>query len=299
MAQQKRIRRLLRIMTNHTAGNLAAWEEAYKRWRNLTVQVARPAEEPGPEHRRIIGLGKAAPAPVRDITEAETTEWHNYTGFLSALGGVCVFASQSSAAGRNGFLAQQSAESNYQALVEKFLSEMVDLLVCDSVYVREIVKETLGADLSPRLYTILFQYLETIVKKFFDSTSGHALCTERHTLFVEQAISVLKLILDRVPEVSENLYAVDFGGLILSFANYLHRLTNGHVALRIKVKMCQLTEALMAKKDYVTLRQEITMRNRLLEIITEWTSDYNAVSVNLDGHYGHWKIFLSSFPHPP
>jgi hypothetical protein len=271
MAQQKHIRRLLRMMTDHTAGNLAAWEEAYKRWRNLTVLISRPEEEKG----LVMGLigGRQT---VRDITEAETTEWHNYTGFLSALGGVCVFASQSDA-GRNGFLASQSSESNYQAMVEKFLSEMVEYLVCDSEYVREIVKETLGADLSPRLYTILFQYLEKIVNKFFDST-GRAVCVDRHTLFVEQAISVLKLILDRVPEVSENLYAVDFGGLILSFATYLHRLGTGHVALRIRVKMCQLTEALMAKKDYVTLRQEITLRNRLLEIITEWTSDYSSVS---------------------
>ncbi|CAG8612074.1 12667_t:CDS:10, partial [Ambispora leptoticha] len=62
--------------------------------------------------------------------------------------------------------------------------------------------------------------------------------------------------------------------LVLSFARYLHRLGTGHVALRIKVKMCQLCEILMAKKDYITLRQEIKLRNKLLEIIIEWTSDF-------------------------
>ena len=45
MAQQKRIRRLLRLMKVATPGNLAAWEEAYKRWKNLTGIIARPIDE--------------------------------------------------------------------------------------------------------------------------------------------------------------------------------------------------------------------------------------------------------------
>ncbi|CAJ0765239.1 21744_t:CDS:2, partial [Entrophospora sp. SA101] len=63
----------------------------------------------------------------------------------------------------------------------------------------------------------------------------------------------------------------DLGGLVLSFARYLNRLESSSVALRIKKKMCQLAEVLMIKKDYITLRQEIKLRNRLLEIFIEWT----------------------------
>ncbi|KAG9291425.1 hypothetical protein G9A89_021843 [Geosiphon pyriformis] len=290
MAQQKRTRKLLRLMNKPTPGNLAAWEEAWKRWKLLTYMVARPADDSSFDESKKRGListlSKISSSNVADITEAQTAEWHNYTGFLSALGGCCVSDSQNSpngtSNGRNPSFAHEANnhrvstthhDSNYHAMVETFVSEMVDLLVCDSIYVRETVKETLGADLSPRLYVILFRHLESIVGRFFDP-DGEATCTERFTLFVEQAISVLKLILDRIQDASENLYTVDFGGLVLSFARYLHRLGTVHDALRIKIKMCVLGEILMLKKDYVTLRQEIILRNNLLEIIIEWTSDF-------------------------
>jgi neurofibromin 1 len=174
-------------------------------------------------------------------------------------------------------------QGNSHLMVEKYVQEMVDLLVCDSAYVRESVRETLGAELNTRLYVILFKHLESIVSRFFDS-DGEANPTERYTLFVEQAISVLKLILERIQDASENLYTVDLGNLVLSFARYLNRLGSGQVTLRIKKRMCQLTEILMIKKDYVTLRQEIKLRNRLLEIFIEWTSDFTLVHLNKNYH---------------
>ncbi|CAG8830874.1 33457_t:CDS:2, partial [Racocetra persica] len=67
MAQQRRIRKLLRSMTQPNAGNLGAWEEAWSRWQNLTRLIAQ-------DH----------------LQQAQLTEWLNYTGFLSALGGCCV-----------------------------------------------------------------------------------------------------------------------------------------------------------------------------------------------------------------
>jgi neurofibromin 1 len=42
--------------------------------------------------------------------------------------------------------------------------------------------------------------------------------------------------------------------------------------------MCQLVEVLMSKKDMVILRQEFGLRNKLLEIIVEWTSDFALVN---------------------
>ncbi|CAG8690559.1 16645_t:CDS:2, partial [Dentiscutata heterogama] len=215
---------------------------------------------------RNIGINANA------ISESQQTEWHNYTGFLAALGGCCVFDKQI-----NGSTTG-SQESNH-VMVEKYVHDMVDLLVCDNVYVRESVKEILGSELSPRLYVILFKHVESIVSQFFDG-DGDVYTTDKNTLAVEQAISVLKLILDRIQDASENLYAVDLGGLVLSFARYLNRLGAGHVALRIKKRMCQLADTLMLKKDYITLRQEIVLRNRLLEIFIEWTSDY---SMKTDG----------------
>ncbi|CAG8574310.1 8733_t:CDS:10, partial [Diversispora eburnea] len=291
MAQQKRIRKLLRRMKIPTQGNVTAWEEAYKRWRHLTALITKLPEDQLSlefEGKPKRGLPWPVAAPVKvtgvnavTISESQQTEWHNYTGFLSSLGGCCINEKQISILNNNqnneriieSVYFNGEIGSNCHALVEKYVTDMVDLLVCDSIYVRESVRETLGTELSPRLYVLLFRNLESIVARFFD-TDGEANPTERYTLFVEQAISVLKLILERIQELSENLYTVDLGGLVLSFARYLNRLGTGYSALIIKKKMCQLVEILTLKKEHVTLRQEIILRNRLLEIFIEWTSDF-------------------------
>lgn len=38
--QQKRIRKYMRLITQHTPGTLAAWEETWKRWKMLTQLLA-------------------------------------------------------------------------------------------------------------------------------------------------------------------------------------------------------------------------------------------------------------------
>ncbi|CAG8520644.1 15640_t:CDS:10, partial [Funneliformis caledonium] len=292
MSQQRRIRKLLRLMTRPTAGNFGAWEEAWNRWKDLTEIIAKPSEEsiplsPIPLKKGIIGLfpgpkGSPPVAPVPDISESQSVEWHNYTGFLAALGGCCVIEKTNSRYGRTLGTSNQRISipsSDCMAKVERFVQEMVSLLVSGTIFVRETVKDTLGNELSPRLYVILFSHLESIVSRFFDK-DGEATPNERFTLFIEQAISVLKLILERIYDVSDNLYSCDLGGLVLSFARYLNRLSTSNTSLRIKKKMCQLAELLMLKKEYVNLRQEIKLRNKLIEIIMEWTSDSSMKSDN-------------------
>ncbi len=221
------------------------------------------------------------PVPAPDFGESQPIEWHNYTGFLAALGGCCAYERSSS--GQTLELSNRRisipSSADYMSKVEKFIQEMVSLLVNNAVFVRETVKETLGNELSPRLYVILFSHLESIISRFFDK-DGEATPNERYTLFIEQAISVIKLILERIYDVSDNLYSCDLGGLVLSFARYLNKLNTSNTSLRIKKKMCQLAELLMLKKEYVNLRQEIKLRNRLIEIIMEWTSDFSMKSDN-------------------
>ncbi|CAJ0836147.1 20802_t:CDS:10 [Entrophospora sp. SA101] len=291
IAQQKRIRKLLRLMKKPTPGNLAAWEEAYKRWKVLTSLIARSTDD----QTILEDVGKKRMAKMANQftvvpTDSQSNEWLNYTGFLAAIGGCCVNEKQININGDGKFYDPSGNEHNehiivgpqgsdYHSMAEQFVQEMFDLLVCDTVYVRENVKEMLGSELSPRLYVILFRNLESVVSRFFDA-DGEAKSNERCTIFAEQAISILKLILERIQDASENLYTVDLGGLVLSFARYLNRLESNSVALRVKKKMCQLAEVLMIKKDYITLRQEIKLRNKLLEIFIEWTLDY---SMKTDG----------------
>lgn len=131
---------------------------------------------------------------------------------------------------------------------------------------------------------ILFKHIESVVSRFFD-TEGETFSHEKNTLFVENSISILKSILERAEELNpEHLLSVDFGSLILSFVQYLNCLTDSsqaQTALWIKVKMCQLSEVLVAKKELVGLRQEIKLRNRLLEIFLSWNSEFQNVCFDL------------------
>ncbi|KAF9396273.1 Ras GTPase activating protein ira2, partial [Podila epigama] len=155
---------------------------------------------------------------------------------------------------------------------------MVQLLVNEQVFVRDVVKQTLGSELSPSLYPVLFKQLIYVVSRFFDIQSGEAMCSDQYTMFIDQAISVLKLVLDRMVSPSDAIFSVDFGALVLYFARYLHRLGHSLNGLRVKIKMCQLCETLMPKKEYISLRQEIRLRNKMVEVMIEWTSDFSLPS---------------------
>ncbi|OZJ03142.1 hypothetical protein BZG36_04650, partial [Bifiguratus adelaidae] len=283
-ALQKRIRKLLRMMSKDTPGNLAGWEEAYKRWKFLTPAVNRRPDESrdaipetstkksagtsgssGAFYEKLRGSGTKTQVigfPRGEVDDNMIAEWQNYTGFLAALGGCCLSADANaehvSNVSSTSTLVSGNTNSSVETskrrsvpqpydpthMVDKFVAEMVDLLVSDNVVVREVVKEILGTDLSPGLYALLFHHLETAVARFFDSDRS-AICSDRNTLFIEHAISVLKLLLDRMGDPFDNLFAVDFGGLVHLFAKYLNKLGTNTLALRIKVKFCQMCEVLM------------------------------------------------------
>ncbi|KAJ3055682.1 Ras GTPase activating protein ira2 [Rhizophlyctis rosea] len=354
-AQQKRIRKVLRNVRVPTAGNMGAWEEVYRRWRGLSQAVTT---------RGVAGGMGKQPDDIEDKDKKfkpkashdqgafleDTGEWQNYTGFLCALGGVCLEASelamirnggidvaslnrrtsanfQNAAAAAaalvggdglegpynhpgsgawTGVVGQQlmSAFSHARATVERFVGELVELMVCDNVVVREAVKEFLGAEIGGGLHVILFGQFEQIVSHFFDA-SGEAYCTDRNTLFVENTISVLKLTLDRFSADSASrrneidrhhgspagavttafggvAANIDFSSLVLTFIQYLNRLEGqagqAAVAMRIKVRLCQLVEVVIAKKDLVSLRHEVRFRNKVVEAFLEWNSEFSMKS---------------------
>ncbi|KAJ3039290.1 Ras GTPase activating protein ira2 [Rhizophlyctis rosea] len=355
-AQQKRIRKVLRNVRVPTAGNMGAWEEVYRRWRGLSQAVttrgtagggAKPADDMEDKEKKFKMKPPHGDKEQGSFLE-DTGEWQNYTGFLCALGGVCLEASELALirngsldvtsmnrrassnfqnvavaaaalvgsdgmdpgyAGPNqnawtGVVGQQlmSAFSHARATVERFVGELVELMVCDNVVVREAVKEFLGGEIGGGLHVILFGHFEQIVSHFFDA-SGEAFCTDRNTLFVENTISVLKLTLDRFSNDSSPRHRrdvdhhhgspadavtaafggaaanIDFSSLVLTFIQYLNRLETqqGHaaVAMRIKVRLCQLVEVVIAKKDLLGLRQEVRFRNKVVEAFLEWNSEFS------------------------
>ncbi|GAB5590022.1 Ras GTPase activating protein ira2 [Umbelopsis nana] len=293
-AQQKRIRECLRVLSQHTPGILGAWEEIWERWKILsqidlddyeglmsnsdqtTSRLSRSSEKKliSPQFGRVA-YGK----PYQNMTKEERAfQWQNYTGFLAAVGGCLLTTSQKDKAldlwlftGRQPIRSPRPS-AEYHAMIKMFVMELFEHLISDNIFMRETAKEALGRDLSPVLHAMLLEHMEDTLSQCFES-DGDVVCSPRYNLLIDQSITVLKLILDRINESSESLFAVNFSGLIHQFAKYLNKLGPGQTALKMKIRMCNLCEALMQKKEYVTIRQEYLVRNRLLEIIAEWTSD--------------------------
>ncbi|CDR87933.1 related to Neurofibromin [Sporisorium scitamineum] len=264
IAQQKRIRSLLRGIEIPSAASWLAWKEVYSRWSSLTQLVARPVAEDT--------------LPAQD----KAGQWHNYAGFLCAFGGACFSASAAISSEIEPIIANilpqfSNLDQEPAVLVEQFVQEMVDLLVSDSLWVREKAKETLGVDLSPRLVGILFRQIHAVLSDFFDKETGYPKTSEMYTVFVEQSIGVATMVLTRLNEdkTSSSTSKVDIGSLMVLFVEYANSLGRDEQTLRIKTAMCQMCEALMRKKAAFSFSNELRVRNRLFQALTTWTSDGN------------------------
>ncbi|RCI07246.1 Ras GTPase activating protein ira2 [Rhizopus stolonifer] len=300
-AQQKKFRKCLQSLLHHTPSCFAAWEEVWKRWKLLTPLVNRQ-EESEENLNEINGSNKKLPLvgkvdktrigvipsptiskPQIENYEEKSLEWHNFTGFLAALGGCCLTRDKEMDEVIS-FSSETSRQTTNQPIimVEAFVSEMTEMLVSENVYVREGIKDTLGNDLSPDLFAILFRHLEHLMSKCFDS-NGKAIRNLQNKLFVEQSVLVLKLILDRLGNSSDCLLNIDFSTLMRQFIDYLDGVPNTSITLRIKIKMCMLVESLMQKKERIIIQDGIVLRNRILEIFVEWTSDVALSRKPLEG----------------
>ncbi|KAJ3122925.1 Ras GTPase activating protein ira2 [Nowakowskiella sp. JEL0407] len=274
----------------------------------------------------------ANPVVTEEFIE-DKGEWSNYTGFLCAMGGVCLSYSSTvevtakstlsrnpsqTSSGQDSYFSESSTIMSPQTvlaynpvtqshtpvattpgalgqlskdahpMINRFVGELVELLVCDNVRVREAVKEFLGNELASHLYGMLFTHLQNWVAGFFDKRTNEALITEKNTQFMEYAITVLKLTLDRAEELSQmdrldQFAGIDFGTITNSFVQYVSRMSSAvtrqaPVILRISVKMCQLAEVLISKKEFISLPQEVRFRNRLMETMLEWNSEFQNMS---------------------
>ncbi|KAI9277397.1 hypothetical protein BY458DRAFT_433218 [Sporodiniella umbellata] len=256
-SQQRKIRDTL-CKAQPSLSLPTAWEKVWKRWKQLTPNMIQDESE----KKKAGWQEKLRSRQTQKIAnEDQSTEWQNYSGFLASLGGVC----------------WMMRESTDHLKIEPFVIEMVELLSSDHVMVREWAKDIVGYDLSPALYPILFRELEKVMVNFSSTSSN---CGPHCTLFVDQAVSVLKILLKKIADRPEGLFMVDFSSLVGLFTLYTSKLGDDEESLKLKIKLCMLIEVLMAKKDKVTLRQEFRLRNRLLEKVSEWTSDYLRKYVN-------------------
>ncbi|KNC49089.1 neurofibromatosis type 1 [Thecamonas trahens ATCC 50062] len=271
--QQKEIRKLIRQTKAQTPGSIAAWRSVNDRWTENTPlileldtktndpsKLAKSSAAQAKRKGRFKALVGSTGSELASLTTREIedlrAEWMNYAGFLCALGGVMVDASE-------------------EAVVDEFISQILELVMCDAQYLRESILKIAAASLSPTMYAPLFRTMHETMDSFLKGTSAKSIVvTDTSRLFVEQAISMLKIILSEHQESSDELAIADFETLLLSFARYISALQDNVDTARTKVKTCQLIETTMANREYLTFRNEVNFRNRLVEKIIGWTSDF-------------------------
>ncbi|XP_046876380.1 neurofibromin-like [Hypomesus transpacificus] len=263
-ALQKRVMALLRRIEHPTAGNTEAWEDTHAKWEQATKLIL--------QH------------PKTKLEDGQ--EWINMTGFLCALGGVCL--QQRSAPGlatysppmgpqserKASMISMGSCEgSNTETPLGRFLERLLSLLVCSherGVQIRTNVKDLVGLELSPALYPMLFNKLRNAISRFFDA-QGPVPINDTNTQFVEQTIAIMKNLLDNHTEgSSEHLGQASIETMMLNLVRYVRILGNMVHAIQIKTKLCQLVEVMMERRDDLSFCQEMKFRNKMVEYLTDW-----------------------------
>ncbi|KAL6048750.1 Neurofibromin 1 [Balamuthia mandrillaris] len=287
-AQQRAIRVELRRI-RATPGNLQAWQLVEKRWSRLTHLILKAEEQRLAEQAnavkktaKTVKAGKAlkvpkqSTAPALSIPNDIIVEWNHYSGFLCAAAGVCTTKST--------LPVEQSRKVSTESKVkhlEKFISQLLELIVSPSDVVRETSTELTGSTLSPAAYSDLFYQLHARVQQFFGG-AGQVNFGEDANKFVDQAISIIKHILELPQDThtADDLALItDFEPLMENLIKYVSQLVskdNPTLPLRIKGKLCACLEAMMGKIQCIPFNNEFAFRQNVVEIIMEWISDFSA-----------------------
>jgi len=261
LAIQKAFRKALGQIRQPTESITAALGTAFEERERLSKHLSTP-----PGTRKIIG-NRTMDA------EAIVADWVNYSGFLASLGG-CWYSDTSNEGGtpraRPDSLIKSEIDSKQR--LKAFLKDQCRYLASESSILRETVSRMLSTDLSPRLFGLLFEQLDDITSKLFD-TKGQPVCKDNNTLFVDQAVILLRGLVDRITEPVDIPQYVDFGGILQSFCEYLERLGGEPVKMQIKAKMCLLCELVAGKRDVLNLKQEVRVMNNLLSYVHRWAAE--------------------------
>jgi hypothetical protein len=95
-------------------------------------------------------------------------QWQNLTLFLAAFGASAVL-DQTSNNNLTSIIPAKYLPDRFRAaqdgevMIQNFIIASVDFLIADSPHARDLVKEALGSELSPSLYSRLFKQLHAYV----------------------------------------------------------------------------------------------------------------------------------------
>ncbi|KAI0638553.1 hypothetical protein C8Q77DRAFT_1047292 [Trametes polyzona] len=277
VGHQKRIRKLMRLIANPTAVHVAVWQEVFFRWCALTEMTVRMTFD-----QTTDGFENGA-APIGDKAlslEDRQAQWQNLTLFLAAFGAACMREQHDTSALTKIIpptiipdccrVLRDPAE-----LLVNFLTETVNFLVSDSPQVRDIAREALSNEASPRLYGRIIRQLDDVIHMI---TADEDVITSILAVFLDQFIAILKVLLESPQGLAEDMRSIDVPSTLYTLATFISRVDDSEAStLRLKLKFCQLCGSVFSKPDPVLKRnKESTARQSLVDIIIDWVRDTSA-----------------------
>ncbi len=257
VAFQRRINGLLRRMQYPSNGILSAWEIAFDKWLHLSKEVSTTSPDA--------------------VAERTIAEWRNYSGFLASLGGICtadqITILEEPAISGLRWIDRLSSEHHEEHLLGRYLRLSIQLLACGSVRIRETMREVLSTEISSTLYLPLFRALESELDVLFTGAlEASAKGQDNETIFAEQSASLLRALVERLDSPSDlgAASSIHLGTLTLNFAKFLEGVSDVPSSLRVKIKICQLCEVITKRKEHLNLRDDVRIKNQLLEYIFSW-----------------------------
>ena len=302
-AQQKAIRNWLKRVERYTVGNFIAWEEVYNRWQFYTNVVlkneefaameaskkseSKPSKKDDDRKKRIKAAAgdnslNQIPKTISEKSSSDVLfEWNNGLGLLCSLASVSVNQEKQIKI-QSSERKQKKDEQTTSSIniLENFIHELMELLVSEFVNVREAVKMMLGSSLSPAAFSALFKTLHTQAKNIFGK-AGQVNFSNDSMLFVDQTISIMKLILENPLGNDDLSLLTDFEDLIMTLLRFVRQLTISISSLQTRHKLCSLIESLMKKSSHLTFKSEYQFRTDLIENIMEWTSEFSTKESNI------------------
>ncbi|KAG6037539.1 hypothetical protein E4U41_005005 [Claviceps citrina] len=262
------LRGLLRQLRIPTRGILDAWKSAFEKWMCLSKAVSV--------------------ATTDSIDDRVLSEWRNLSGFLASSGGICTHSHAirlDETLEDLQWIDRLFSEQYEEPPLTHFLRLAIQLLGCENIKVREAMREVLSTEISSTLYPSLFQALESEIELLLaGGLVSLDKSKEKDVIFADQAASLLKTTVEKLESPFDfgSVASVHLAALTLSFAKFLGRLPVGITTLRARIKICQLCEAVIKRKEHLNLRDDVRIRNELLEHIFGWIA--RPYAFKQDGH---------------
>ncbi|PSR92202.1 hypothetical protein PHLCEN_2v4732 [Hermanssonia centrifuga] len=266
VADQKRIRKLVRLIAMPSPSNIAVWEECYWRWCNLNALAGRSSMDPSSDGRRPNGDKSLT-------TEERQAQWQNLTLFLTSFSASCLGETHDPAALAAiipaRYLPDQLRVLRDPAdLLSDFLTDLINLLLAESGQARDVAREALSTEAHPRLYPRILKQLEQVM---LTVTAHDSVEWEQLAIFLDQFTAIVKVIVENV-QSGEDMRGIDITSTLLTVASYISRF-NDTASYRLKVKFCSLCDSFLDQSESFSVRRDNGTRIGIADCIIEWAQE--------------------------